>query len=78
MPLCLRLVPVKYPGLFSSSCNSVNMDHKVNFIDHKSILVVNSASILKKVEVPFKVFVRGTRKNTQTGLHGRRSTLNFT
>lgn len=36
------------------------MDHKVTVIDHKSILVVNPAGLLKKVLVPFRVFVRGT------------------
>ena len=39
------------------------MNHKVTFIDHESILVVNPAGKLKKILVPFRVIVRGSEKN---------------
>ena len=38
------------------------MDHKISVIDHKSILVVNPAGELKKVAVPFGVYIRGSEK----------------
>ena len=36
------------------------MQHKVNFIDHKSVLVVNRYGQLKKLEVPFRVYALGS------------------
>ncbi|MCF8293998.1 MAG: hypothetical protein K9I70_09320 [Chitinophagaceae bacterium] len=36
------------------------MEPSIKYIDHKSILVVNPAGQLRKVFVPFRVYVRGT------------------
>jgi len=43
--------------LFSFTPNKINMQHKVTYIDHRSVLLVNPSGQLKKLEVPFTVYL---------------------